>query len=206
MREIDKQFPKALAAADALKKTPDRRVRRPAGKGQLRRTPTGRRCTTSWPTTRWSSTRRANRPAARAEDAFDLPADSPIFATAEDFVAWKPETTDEDSPTLKAIRLYQDLIRFHQPDDDRSALLDADLLRLEFGNNKAFGEEKTARYKAALKRFADKFADHEISARALLRSGRRSVHGEGDWVEARQIASKGWPAFPTASAAAAATT
>ena len=83
------------------------------------------------------------------------------------FVAWKPQTTDENSPTLKAIRLYQDLIRFHQKDDDRSALLDADLLRLKFGNNKAFGEEKNARYKAALKRFADKYADHRISARAL---------------------------------------
>ena len=39
--------------------------------------------------------------------------------------AWKPGSTDETSPTLKAIRLYQDLIRFHQNDDDRTALLDA---------------------------------------------------------------------------------
>ena len=33
-------------------------------------------------------------------------------------------------PTVKAVRLYQDLLRFHQDDADPAARLDADLLRL----------------------------------------------------------------------------
>jgi hypothetical protein len=50
--------------------------------------------------------------ASRVYDAFDLSADSPIFGTTENFINWTPQTTDEDSLTLKAIRLYQQLLTF----------------------------------------------------------------------------------------------
>ncbi len=194
LSEIDKQFQKTLASADTLKKTPIADYNDLLEKGNA---PDAYRPTLydflAHNALEFYSA--GEQAAARAEDAFDLRADSPIFSAAEEFVAWKPAATDEDSPTLKAIRLYQDLIRFHQADDDRSALLDADLLRLAFGNNKAFGEEKTARYKAALKRFSDKFADHEISARAMF-DWASAVHSEGDWVEARRIAQQGLARFP----------
>ena len=48
---------------------------------------------------------------------------------------------------------------------------------LHFGYNKAFGEEKNARYKAALKRFVDDWGDHEISARARFALGERAAAG-----------------------------
>ena len=86
--------------------------------------------------------------ASKAEDAFDISAESPIFAAAAEFVKWEPAATDTDSITLKAVKLFQNLIRFHAQDADKSALLHADLSRLIFGNNRAFGEEKSARYKA----------------------------------------------------------
>ncbi len=41
---------------------------------------------------------------------------------------------------------------------------------MHFGHNKAFGEEKEDRYKAALQRFLDEWANHEISARARFRT------------------------------------
>ncbi len=65
-------------------------------------------------------------------DAFELTADSPVFGSATDFISWQPETTDEASLTLKAVRLYQQLLDFHQGDDDPSAFLDADLARSDF--------------------------------------------------------------------------
>ena len=103
---------------------------------------------------------------AKAEDAFELKADSPIFASAEEFMKWPVETTDAGSVTFKAVRLYQGLLRFHAKDKDQAAFLDADLWRLNFGYNKAVGEQKNERYKAALRRFIDRYGDHEISARA----------------------------------------
>jgi len=133
--------------------------------------------------------------AAKPQDAFDLSADGPIFSPADQFMAWQPQTTDEESPTRKATRLYQQLLRWHQDDADRTAFLSADLERLVFGWNKAFGEEKNARYKAALKRFVDAFGDEEISALARYHSA-RVLQDDQDLVEARRLAEQGWRAFP----------
>lgn len=133
--------------------------------------------------------------AAKPEDAFELPANSSIFSPVDDFLKWKPKSTDQDSPTLKAIQLYQQLITFHQKDDDPSAFLEGDLSRLEFGNNKAFGEEKNAMYKAALERFINKHGDQKISARATY-DWASVVHGEDDWVKARTIAQRGLKRHP----------
>ncbi|MCA9173755.1 MAG: hypothetical protein KDB14_04645 [Planctomycetales bacterium] len=191
--EIDKKFGIALATADALKLTPIGDYDDLLQKGNV---PDAYRPSLYdfLAHNALEFYTAAEQAGARAEDAFDLRADSPIFSEVADFVAWQPESTDDTSPTLKAIKLYQELIRFHRSDDDPAALLDADLLRLEFGNNKAFGEEKTARFKAALKRFADKHASHEISTRALHDLA-TAVHGEGDWVEARKIAQQGLARF-----------
>ena len=192
--EIDKQFAKAFSAEDTLKSTPVADFDELLQKGNM---PDAYRPTMFDVLAHnalefYSSGEQA---AAKPQDAFNLMADSPIFGPADDFMRWEVQTTDEDSPVVKAIRLYQNLLKFHQNDDDKTAFIDADLLRLNFGNNKAFGEEKNARYKAALKRFTDKWGDHEIAARALHQWA-TVVHQEGDFVEARKLAERGANAFP----------
>jgi len=132
---------------------------------------------------------------AKPEDAFEIAADSPIFAQTEEFLKWQPEATDTDSPKYKAIRLYQELLQFHQKDEDRSAFLDADLGRLVFGYNHAVGEEKNQRYKDALKKWVDRWGDHEISARARYHWA-SVLQSEGDLVEAHKLAKQGAQAFP----------
>ncbi len=132
---------------------------------------------------------------ARSQDAFDLSADGPIFAETDEFRNWKVETTDTDSPIYKSVRLYQDLLTFHAEDPAPApARVDADLQRLRFGFNHAFGPEKNARYKAALERFVDKHEDHPISTRAIHQLA-SVVHGEGDWVKAHEIARRGTARF-----------
>jgi len=192
--EIDKQFTKALSAERVLKATPVADYDDLLKKGTV---PDSYRPTMfdflAHNALEFYSA--GEQAAAKSQDAFDLMADSPIFGTADEFMRWEIQTTDEDSPVLKAIRLYQNLLKFHQNDDDRSAFIDADLLRLNFGGNKAFGEEKNSRYKAALKRFTDKWGDHKIAARALHRWA-TVLHQEGDFVEARRLAERGANAFP----------
>ena len=194
LSEIDKQFTKALAGADVLKKTPVADYNDLLEKGNA---PDAYRPTLydflAFNALAFYTA--GEQAGAKAEDAFDLSAGSPIFAPAEEFVAWKIESSDTDSPTLKAIRLYQELLKFHAPDDDRAARIDADLWRLSFGKNKAFGEEKNARYKAALKKLAERYADHELSARALHDLA-TVLHEEGDFVAARKTAQEGLVRFP----------
>ncbi len=131
----------------------------------------------------------------RRQGAFDVGAGSPIFGSVEDFLKWAPKSEDEDSFLLRAVQLYQALLRFHQADQDPAARLDADLHRIRFGNVVAVGTEKTARYQAALRRFADRHAKHPLSSGALL-SLATSHNQEGDSATAHKIAREGQSRFP----------
>ncbi len=133
--------------------------------------------------------------ASRPEDDFELSADSPIFAGAEEFLQWKVKTETPDSPVYKAVVLYQKLLAFHQKDEDRSAFLDADLQRLNFAYNQSYGEEKKERYLRALKRFVEKWADYEISSLARYYWA-RVLQQDNQLVDAHQVAKAGYHAFP----------
>jgi uncharacterized protein YfaS (alpha-2-macroglobulin family) len=139
--------------------------------------------------------------AIKDEDAFELEAGSPIFADPAEFSNWQPASTDEASPILKAIRLYQGLLKFHEADADRSAYYDADLSRLSYGWNVAIGEGKAERYKAALERFISATAKHESSALALAEMA-SLLDDEGEPAKAHEVAQRGLDAFPASAGGA----
>ena len=103
--------------------------------------------------------------------------------------------TRYDSPTIKALRLFQKLESFHQQDADPTARAEAELDRLVFANSAAVGEIKSDRYKAALQRFVQQYESQPISARARELWG-QVLRGERQLVEARQVALPGWKKFP----------
>ena len=192
--EIDKEFTAALASGGALKKIPVSQFDDLLQKGNVPDAyrPTMFDFVAHDALNFYSSGEQA---AAKPQDAFEIPATSPIFDAAEVFVNWKPETTDTDSPKLRAILLYQELLQFHKADKDPSAYIDADLARLAYAFNTAFGEEKNGRYKAALKALVDKWADHELSAYAL-HNWARVLQQENELVEAHKLATRGAKVFP----------
>ena len=195
LAEIDKHFTAVLAHEAELKKTPVAQYDALLQKGNVPDTyrPTLFDFIAFQALNFYTAGEQAG---AKAEDAFDLTADSPIFAAADEFVAWDLKSSDASSLTVRAIKVYQSLLKFHAGDADQAAFLDADLWRLQFGHNQAVGEEKDARYKAALKRFVDQWGDHEISARArFLRAA--VLQQEGDLVAAHALAQQGAHAFPT---------
>ncbi len=132
---------------------------------------------------------------ALPQDTFEIMADSPIFAPVAEFLAWQPKTSDTSSAKLKAIRIYQDLLRFHQVDANANAFVDADLQRLIFGNNQAVGPENGDLYKAALERFVNQWSKHEIAARALYEWA-NVEYGQGDYVKAHRLANQAWDQYP----------
>jgi hypothetical protein len=202
--EIDRRFQKALTGVDAFKKIPVADFDDLLQKGSLpdRYRPTLYDFIAHEALKFYTAGEQA---AAKSEDAFEPSAESPILDIAEKFIAWQPSPpaqrqadgppNPENSPTFKAIRLYQDLLKFHQNDKDPSAFIDADLGRLQFGYDATFGEGKNARYKAALKTLVDKWADHELSALALHHWA-RAAQSEEDLVEARNLALRGAGSFP----------
>ncbi len=95
----------------------------------------------------------ADTATSKPQEPFELTAKEPIFADREALLAWDLSANDSSSRLLRAVRLYQQLIQFHFKDEDQTALLDNDLLRLEFADAVAVGDDKTDAYKAALERF-----------------------------------------------------
>ncbi|MFT5853559.1 MAG: hypothetical protein ACI8XO_000800 [Verrucomicrobiales bacterium] len=192
--EIDQQFQKALSHSDVLKKTPvseyDIFLTRGNAPDSFR--PTMFDFVVHDALLFYAAGEQAG---SRSIDAFDLAASSPIFSPQKEFLAWKIAPEEDRSPTVRALRLLQDVAAFHQGDEPIDALIDADLERLRFGFNQAFGEEKNARYKAALKRFIDSNIDHRISARAIHQLA-SVIQSEGDLVEALKLARRGVAVHP----------
>jgi uncharacterized membrane protein YgcG len=194
LTEIDRQFDRALAADKELKETPVARYDILLEKGTIG---DDHRPTLydvlAFDALGFYAANEHNL--TKAEDAFEIPADSPVFAPIADFLKWRPQTTDTGSRVLKAVRLYQAVLAFHHPDANLTARLDADLHRLRFGHTRAVGDKKTANYIAALDRFAEENANHPLSALARSHWARAEM-GRGDRVKARQIALAGTAAFP----------
>ncbi|EEF58020.1 MG2 domain-containing protein, partial [Pedosphaera parvula] len=192
--EIDRQFQKALSAADTLKRIPVSAYDDLLVKGTLpdKYRPTLYDFIAHEALTFYTS---AEQAAAKPEDAFEISADSPIFDEAEKFMAWKSAGTDTNAPAVRAISLYQDLMQFHKGDADQTAFVDVDLERLIHGKNSAVGEEKDSRFRIALKRFIDKWGDNEISAEASFQLA-SLLQQEGKLVEAREAALRAVHAFP----------
>jgi hypothetical protein len=191
---IDSQFQKALAGADLLKKTPIAEYDGLLEKGSM---PDACR-----PTLYDFLVHNAiefyasdDQAGLQAEDRFVLQPESPVFEPLELFRTWRIETTDEASPTVKALRLYQDALTFHLRDANSDALYDADLLRLEFGGRRAAGELKNARHREALKRYAEAHAEHPFSARARASWARVVMTADKDPFAARAIAARGLADF-----------
>jgi hypothetical protein len=203
LAEIDRHFTLALAAEPTLKATPISAWNDLIERGTVPDTyrPTLYDFLAFDALSFYSSGEQAG---ALPQDTFEIMADSPIFASAADFLTWQPKDVGwalahqagpgGASPTLQAIRIYQSLLAFHQNDADKTAFLDADLQRLVFGNNQAVGPEKADRYKAALERFVNEWKKQEIAARALYEWA-NVEYQQGNYLEAHRLAGQGWDQY-----------
>ena len=191
--EIDKHFSAALQSSDELKTIPVSKYDELLSKGSV----SDQHRPTLFDFVAFEALRfyALDEQFIREQGSFKITGDGPILASANDFLNWNPQTSDDDSYLLRAMRLYQDLLRFHADDDDRTAWLDTDLSRLVFASQVASGSEVTARYQAALQRFADEQVEHPLSSLALSYLA-RSFQSAEDNVKALALAQQGKARFP----------
>ena len=133
--------------------------------------------------------------AALPEDAFVIDAASPALAPAAEFLRYAPQTTDVTSPKLRALTLFQDLLRFHGFDSNPDAALDADLQRLRYVKNEAAGEGASARYLQRLQELAESHSASTLSA-LILYAWAQEVFDRGDFVQAYALAQRGLKVRP----------
>lgn len=132
---------------------------------------------------------------SRPKDGFTIAADSPVFGSVEEFLAWKPETEDKESPKLRALGIYQKLLEFHQEDEKKEAFALADLERLRWASQAGEVAEREGRFEKALRQFIQQWKDDAISAWAREDLG-RLLEGRSELKKAHKIFQAGFKAFP----------
>ena len=94
--------------------------------------------------------------------------DEKAFAPAEIFCTKKFSTPDSSSLDYHAVLLYQEILAFHLNDADPSAMLDADLQRLQYMHRISVRQDKNELYRNALSGIAKKIPGHEYAGMALF--------------------------------------
>lgn len=105
------------------------------------------------------------RSVTKPADAFEINFAS-AYDPAADFVTRTFKTNDSLSLTHKALLLYQELIAFHLTDKKADALLDVDLLRLQFVHRYATLENKTELYRMSLNHLLSQYNHQPIVSQA----------------------------------------
>lgn len=134
-------------------------------------------------------------------ESVTLEPDGPALQDVSGFTFLIPDEAARRSRVLRALRLWQVLLVFHESDDDPAAYADADLNRLQFCYPLVTGEKREERYIAALDRFAHKWRAHPLSSRALALRAQLAFEA-GDVALARVVAQKGAAAHPASIGAA----
>ncbi len=93
------------------------------------------------------------------------------FAKANDFIKASFKTRDTASLEQKALLLFQDILKFHLADANPDALIDADLIRLNFVHNNAVIDDKEKLYEEALKNIEQKYPTNQSIAQAMYLRG-----------------------------------
>ena len=133
--------------------------------------------------------------------SFQFSPDSPALGTTPEFLAWSPETGS--SPKGQALRIFQNLIRFHQSTNNEAALLHCELERLSWASQACNRNQKSNRYQEALIKFATSHSQKPASARARVLLARLLL-SQDRTVEAyafASVAQKDYPEHPYGKAA-----
>ena len=97
--------------------------------------------------------------------------DAAAFAKAADFTKASFPTKDTASLQHRALLLFQDLLKFHLADANPDALIDADLIRLNFVNQYAVVENKEKLFEDALQAVEQKYPNNPAIAQAMYLRG-----------------------------------
>ncbi|MEZ4883718.1 MAG: alpha-2-macroglobulin family protein [Chitinophagales bacterium] len=100
-----------------------------------------------------------------AADQFQI-TQKAAFDPARDFVNHNFTTTDPLSTKFYAIKVFQDLVRFHLNDENPTALVDADLKRLDYVRDNSILPNKDELYLEGLKALENNTLTHPSSAMA----------------------------------------
>ncbi|MDW8230648.1 MAG: MG2 domain-containing protein, partial [Saprospiraceae bacterium] len=106
------------------------------------------------------------------QPAYEFDLDQPeAFAPAAEFVRYNFASQDTNSGEWLAIRLFQQVLAVHLAGSNTAALIDADLLRLQFARNKSTLSDEWERYAEALRLLSREHYNHPSEAEIAYHLG-----------------------------------
>ncbi|HSP87309.1 MAG TPA: MG2 domain-containing protein, partial [Ignavibacteriaceae bacterium] len=90
--------------------------------------------------------------------------DKSDFSSAKDFIKINFDTKDSLSLKFYAIKLFQDVIAFHLNDEKKDALIDVDLIRLNFVRSNSVHPQKDSLYLKSIIEMGKRFEDVPYSS------------------------------------------
>jgi len=100
------------------------------------------------------------------------------FASSAEFSTLNITSPDALSFEYQVIKLYQEVIAFHLPDKDPTALIDAETGRLSFVHDKSILPEKDSLYLAALNNLENRYKNHPSSTEVAFEIAKQLNSGE----------------------------
>ncbi|HEY9340980.1 MAG TPA: MG2 domain-containing protein, partial [Hanamia sp.] len=107
------------------------------------------------------------RDITRPAYAFEIK-DTIAFAPVNEFIKEKFITKDSASLHQKALLIFQELLSFHEKDNNPNAFIDADMERINFVNQYGVMQNKEALFINALKNVSEKYSNNPASAQATF--------------------------------------
>ncbi len=96
----------------------------------------------------------------RPADKFEI-SNTELLCEGYEFTTQKIETSDPTSLQIKALQIYQDVLKFHAKNTSSKAYVAMDIERLQFIKNKATFDDKEVHYLEILKNSAEKIKGNE---------------------------------------------
>ncbi|MBF0410213.1 MAG: hypothetical protein HQM10_22905 [Candidatus Riflebacteria bacterium] len=132
---------------------------------------------------------------ALPQDSFELNSDSPVLQHTLAFIDWEIKTSDTSSPKYKALKLFQNLAKFHTAKKNVDGLLDVEIKRIQWAANVCFGEDRKEKAVDILRKLADENSNSSLSSLALAKAASLLVQ-LGKTVEAYNYAKEGAERYP----------
>ncbi|HAZ11978.1 MAG: hypothetical protein A2X86_06995 [Bdellovibrionales bacterium GWA2_49_15] len=134
------------------------------------------------------------------EDKFEVDAASGAFAPHQIFLDYKPQTTDKESPLLRGIEIYQQLMQYYHEKKMLEQFVDADVARLKFIHAQVADLGKTESFLVRLKEIEDEFKDVSTSTMASFEMAKQH-HSDQEYSTAVRVCEKAVQRHPQSDGA-----
>jgi hypothetical protein len=118
----------------------------------------------------------------KPEEEFEL-LDFAALAPAKAFATTTFTTPDKQDSKYLTIRLYQELTKLHLSDASPEALLDVNLLRLQYAKEHIFAEGVDDEYLKSLEKIAEEYSKYAVSAE-YIHAAAQVWFARGDYIKA----------------------